>query len=284
MGGAQSKSSAEIVNETVAQFLVSNANDCSASLSGIQIVRTSGLTLGQLNYASMRLSQSCIQNITITNDMVEKITNAIDQQARAKVTALLPGVAISKNRTVIRNAVATNITNATIQKAMASLQFGQDIGTSGVTIGQANVITGDVALKAMQTAVSNTNLARDIGATVGQDSGSETDTSPISQIFSGIWGWVAIIVIIFIIIVGGIVALNYFGGSSAPAVMLTEPVDSEVMQLDEPMESDEFVADEIGSNLVNDQINNQINDQINNQITDLAVDQVNRVLPQQIQV
>jgi hypothetical protein len=270
MGGAKSKSSAEIVNETVAQVLVSNANDCSASVSGIQIVRTSGLTLGQLNYASMRLSQSCIQNITITNDLVEKITNAIDQQARAKVTAILPGVAISKNKTVIRNAVATNITNATMQKAMASLQFGQDIGTSGVTIGQANVITGDVALKAMQTAVSNTNLAREIGATVGQDSGSETDTSPISQIFGGIWGWIAIIVIIFIIIAGGIVALNYFGSSSS--AVLTEPVGDQ-------MESDEYV-DETEPNLDND--SNLVNQQIN----DLAVNQVQnvvkKVLPAQI--
>lgn len=238
MGASSSKTAAEIINETAAKILISSANDCSAFMTGVQVVRTSGLTIGQLNYANMRLTQSCIQNITITNDIIDKITNAIDQQARARVTAILPGGAFSKTNTQIRNAVSTNITNSAIQNAMASLQFGQDIGTSGVTIGQANVLSGDVVLKAMQTAIAKTNLTRDLGTDVGQSSESETDTSPISQIFSGIWGWIALLVVIFIIVIGGIAALGYFGSSSG--TMLVEPVDSEAYkpELTEPMDQD----------------------------------------------
>jgi len=235
MGASKSKTAADIINEVAAQVLISNANNCSASLTGIQIVRTSGLTLGQLNYASMRLTQSCIQNITITNDVIDKITDAIDQQAKAKVTALLPGGAFANSTTKIRNAVSTNITNSTIQNAMANLQFGQDISTSGVTIGQANIISGDIALKAMQTAVAKTNLARDLGANVGQATSAETDTSPISQLFSGIWGYIIILVVIFVIIIGGIAALKYFSSSKEPDMImdtgddLTEPIDPNVM-------------------------------------------------------
>ncbi len=239
MGASSSKTAAEIINETTAQVLISNANDCSASMTGIQVVRTSGLTFGQLNYASMRLTQSCIQNITITNDIIDKITNAIDQQARAQVTALLPGGAFAKTSTQIRNAVTSNITNTTIQNAMANLTFGQDIGTSGITIGQANVLSGDVVLKAMQTAVANTNLSHDLGTDVGQSANATTDTSPISQLFSGLYGWIAIVVIIFIIIVGGIAALNYFGasGSNAESMPMLENTEPMPMLMEEPYQN-----------------------------------------------
>lgn len=273
MGASKSKNAVEIINEVAAQVLISNANNCSASLTGIQVVRTSGLTLGQLNYASMRLTQSCIQNITITNDIIDKITDAIDQQAKAKVTALLPGGAFANSSTKIRNAVSTNITNSTIQNAMANLQFGQDIGTSGVTIGQANIISGDIALKAMQTAVAKTNLARDLGATVGQASSAETDTSPISQLFSGIWGYVVILVVIFIIIIGGIAALKYFGSSKEPDMIidegdnLTEPVDQSVMDENaDPKTTD------------NDSVAIDENGNVLNPVMDMVVDNVvNRI-------
>lgn len=241
MGGAQSKSSAEILNETTASVLVSAANDCSLSATGIQVVRTSGVTIGQLNYANMRISQTCLQNLTVTNDLIEKITSEIQQSAAAKTTALLPGLSSSKNRTKIRNAVATNITNSVIQKAASSVTFGQDIGTSGLTVGQANILSGDVAVKAVQEVISQTNLSRDIEAAVGQSSKSETDTSPISQLFSGIWGWVIILVVILVIVIAGIALVRSSGSSD----VLVEPV-SETDQVDE---NSQFV-NEIGQELV----------------------------------
>jgi len=203
MGAAKSKSSSEVINESIIDVLTSNMNMCSSSINAVQDNTVTGTDIFGRNVQNVSIDQKCTQNITVDNNMIADMANKIQQAASAKSTTLLPGYSGSSNTQKLRNFLASKITTQNVQQALASVNAVQinRVEAGGTSISKTNVQTITSVQTALQTLLNNNKVAQTLTTNTNQSTSATTDTNPISQIFSAITGTVWAYILIFILII-----------------------------------------------------------------------------------
>lgn len=226
MGASKSKSSLEVVNESVIDVITDHMNKCSSSLKAVQDNTLSGVDIFGKNVQTVSLDQRCTQTANIDNQMIAEMANKIQQQANAKTVALLPGYSGSQNTQNLRNYLASKVTTRIVQDAMASVEAAQlnVVATGGISIGRTNTQTITSVQTALQDVLNSNRVAQGITVDTSQSSTASTDTNPISQIFAAItdsiMGWIFIVILfIVLIVVSGLVLKKLLGsGGDAPVI------------------------------------------------------------------
>jgi hypothetical protein len=213
MGASRSKSSSEVINESIIDVLTSNMNMCSSSINAVQDNTVTGTDIFGRNVQNVSIDQRCTQNITVDNNMIADMANKIQQAASAKSITLLPGYSGSSNTQKLRNYLASKITTQNVQQALASVNAVQvnRVEAGGTSISKTNVQTITSVQTALQTLLNNNKVAQTLTTNSNQAASATTDTNPISQIFSAISGavWTYILIFILIIVFFIVVILVY---------------------------------------------------------------------------
>jgi hypothetical protein len=224
MGAASSTTSLSIVNSSIINAVIDQAQECNSAVASNQVINISGKVIGSTISADASVSLSCIQQVTINDSIIATMANNIQQQAAANNISLLPGFSNASDNTSLKNYLTANVTNDTIQKACAQASANQllNVASTGVVVDSTISTTASNFTTSMQTVLNSTNVAQGIVDTGGQGAASTNNTSPISQlgglisgILDSVWTWIAVVILIVIgLIVGG---MWLFGGKGGPA-------------------------------------------------------------------
>lgn len=226
MGASQSKTSLSVLNQSIIDVITTQMSNCSSNVKAVQDNTVMGTDIFGRSTQTVSLSQTCTQNIQISNDMIADMANKIQQQASAKAATLLPGYSGSANKQNLQNYLSSKITTQTIQNAMANMEAAQInvVGAGGITIGRTNTQNITSVQTALQDVLNNNSVAQGLTNDNSQSSTATTDTNPISQIFSAItdtiWGWIVIFVLFIAVIVVGALVLKKLFGSDAPTMVM----------------------------------------------------------------
>lgn len=203
MGASSSKSSLEVVNQSIIDVITSNMNQCSSSINAVQDNTVTGVDLFGRNVQNVTLDQTCTQNITVDNQMIADMANKIQQAANAKTVSLLPGYAGSANNQKLKTYLSSKITTENVQQAMASVSAVQinRVEAGGTALRRVNVQNITSVQSALQKLLNTNRVAQALVTDTTQSSASTTDTNPIAQIFSAISGAVWAYILIFIILI-----------------------------------------------------------------------------------
>lgn len=87
--GPSTRTSIDVVNDAIANVIISNANKCSQTGAQSQVVYHSGIGLFSGASQEMTLSANCVQNVTIDTNLANDIASKIQQDAKAEGVALL---------------------------------------------------------------------------------------------------------------------------------------------------------------------------------------------------
>lgn len=229
MGASQSKTSVDIVNNSIINVITNNANNCTANSTQTQQVSLGGFGFLTNVTQSATLNVSCLQKITMTTDLSTQIAQQIQQDAAAQSIALLPSYSGSNSTAKLANYIQTNVTTNIIQNCATGAIQSQQVAVSGIQIGASATQTLNLFTKCMQTALNNNNVAQGIVQNTNQTA-SSTVTNPLdflSGIFSSaVLGFIAVIILVIIVV------YMMFGGSNPPppVVIPTSPEINPEMQ------------------------------------------------------
>ena len=217
MGASVSKTSVDIVNNSIIDAITNNVNNCSSSATQNQQVNLGGFGLFTDVSQSATLNVSCLQKIQMTNDLSTQIAQKIQQDAKAAAVALIPSFSGAENTTKLANYIQTNISTSTIQNCASGALQNQIVSTSGIQIGASVSQTLKLFSQCLQTALNNNSVSQKIVQNTNQTA-SSTVTNPLSFL-SGILSLPIIIgILIFIgFVIFAVVIYNLMpGGSSMP--------------------------------------------------------------------
>ncbi len=218
MGASVSKTSVDIVNNSIIQVITNNVNNCTTNSTQTQQVSFSGWGLFNSVTQSAQLNISCLQNIQMTNELSTQIAQEIQQQAESQAVALLPSFSGSSGAISLANYIQTRVTTATIQNCAAGAIQSQQVQFSGVQIGSSATQTLDLFTECMQTVLNNNNIAQGIVQDITQTTTAKT-TNPL-DIFGSTWTIILLGFILFIII-GMVFAYMYFNSGSGTKIELS---------------------------------------------------------------
>ncbi|HXT82918.1 MAG TPA: hypothetical protein VN704_00975 [Verrucomicrobiae bacterium] len=223
MGVSQSKTSVDVVNQSIITAITNNVNSCSSSLNQNQQVSLSGVGIFNWFSQSASLNVQCLQQATMTNDLSMQIAQQIQQDAQAQAVALLPSYSGSQNVTNLANKITTSVTTNIIQQCAAGALQNQQISTSGFQVGNQVTQTLNLFSSCMQKALNNNNIAQGIVQNVSQTA-SSTTSNPLdflgnmfSYVVIGIIGFIILIIILAYLFLGG------GGGSSSETQTIYVP-------------------------------------------------------------
>ncbi len=208
MGGNESKSIANIVNEVVPEVIIRNTQGCNSSVGLSQTVTNKGLMLGSTVSNTAEVSVSCLANFKVDNSVITQISNEIQQKADAQGVALLD--AISKNKSEVnlqlKNIIAPKITTEMVQKVSVTLTQDQRFKNDLFMIGSVVAQDSDVVTKAIMEAVASTGVIQDIQNKSSQ-SAKTTSKNPLDFLGDIAWYWIMFLLIIVVAIIAGFVAV-----------------------------------------------------------------------------
>ncbi len=198
MGASASRTSVDVVNQSIIDIVTQNVNDCSTSANVTQNVDFSGVGVFSSANQTMTLSTQCLQNIKVDNNMLTQMANKIQQEASANAIALLPSFSGSENRTNLTNYLSSKISTSSVQKCATSALQSQNVAFSGVQIGSRASQTVNIFTKCMQESLNQNAVAQGVVIDT-QQKASSTTSNPLDFI-AGLFS-IYIYVFLFIIVV-----------------------------------------------------------------------------------
>lgn len=213
MGASHSKSSLDIVNQSIIDVLTTNMNRCNSSINAVQDNTVTGTDIFGRNVQTVSIDQKCTQAISVDNSMIADMANKIQQAANSNSTTLLPGFSGSANTQKLKTFLASKITTQNVQQALASVNAVQinRVEAGGTSISKTNVQSLTSVQTALQTLLNNNKVAQTLTTDSNQSASATTNTNPISQIFSAISGaiWSYILVFILLIVLLIVIVIVY---------------------------------------------------------------------------
>jgi hypothetical protein len=209
MGTNVSKTSVDVVNESVVNSILAVGQTCNTSINTNQNMNISGTNLFGSNTQSVTLNATCIQNVQITSDLISQMANDIKTQATQSGIALLPSINVDESNTTIKNLLTINITNSFLQNCAAALTTSQTQNVSGFNLFTSSTQDVDVVTKCMSDSLNQNNFAQSIVADTSQVV-SQANANPldaIANILSSVTSTMVIVICVFI----GIIILIIYG-------------------------------------------------------------------------
>src|ERR1700678_2032916 len=200
MGVSQSKTSVDVVNNSIINCITNNLNACSASSTQSQQVSFSGFGLFDSATQSATINLSCLQKLTMTNSLSTAIAQQIQQDAEAQSIALLPSYSGASNSTNLSNYITTNITTNNIQQCATNAIQSQNLTFSGIQIGVSATQTLSLFTTCLQTVLNNNSIAQNIVQNTAQQA-SATNQNPLSFLTSAFSLLIIALIAIIIVIV-----------------------------------------------------------------------------------
>lgn len=215
MGASVTKTSVDIVNESIIEAITENVNNCSTNLEQTQNVNLGGIGFFTSIFQSASLNVSCLQNINITNQLATDIAQKIQQNAAANAIALLPSFSGSENLTNLQNYIKTKVSNNIVQSCAASAVQNQTVNASGFQVGAQVSQTLSLFSKCMQTSLNNNNISQGLVQDIEQKATS-TVSNPLDAL-TGLFTTPVLIfiAILFLIVVIVIIAKYTLSGSNS---------------------------------------------------------------------
>lgn len=203
MGASHSSNSVNVVNTAIISVLTENVNNCTSATTQSQQVSFSGFGFLSSVLQSAEVNVKCLQNVTMNNDLSNKIAQQIQQQAAAAGIALLPNYSGTNNNVNISNYISTKLTTEILQSCSAGAIQGQQISFSGIQIGSSAKQILSNFTSCLQTALNNNQIAQGLVQDANQVATAK-NTNPLDflgNLFSSI-AFEILMVIILIIVIG----------------------------------------------------------------------------------
>jgi len=207
MGPIQSKNFASIVNDVSAEIIVKNMQNCTGSVDQEQILTGSGWNLFSSQKQDASINLSCAANFKMDANIVNQITNEIQQRANAAGIALLSVGGVKANtETEIRNRIATSITTEFVQQTVSRISQKQAIAWSGISVGASQRQSASNVQAALADSIASIGVGNSLGTLVDQRATAESK-SPLDFLAGIFKWWVILILVIVIAVIGGAVYL-----------------------------------------------------------------------------
>jgi hypothetical protein len=188
MGAAQTTTKADIINQAITNVILETAQNCQQAINATQIINSSGVNLFGNTSATINFSAACLSNVNMDANLTNSITAAIQQTAQQSNIAMLPSYSGNNSDLMIKNLIATNLTNSVIQNCASSLNAMQQVNQSGLNIGATNKTTQNIVTSCIMNGVSSTGIANTLLGSSASSTVQKT-ASPldfISSIFSSL--------------------------------------------------------------------------------------------------
>lgn len=203
MGAQTSKTTADVINESVVNAIVQSAQNCTQDVSTTQSIVSSGISIFANYKQNIKFTAKCLQTVNVDDNLITSITAAIQDAVQQNNIALLPSYSGTTSTSSIKNVVKTNISQSFIQNCASKLTASQIATYGGIQIGVASSQDVNMVTQCLSDAVASTNLAAtlagDTSSTVTQTTKNPLDF--ITNIFSGfglmIFGFIFLIIILF---------------------------------------------------------------------------------------
>lgn len=199
MGANKSKTLTEIVNETSAEVILQNMQNCQSNTSQVQEVNVTGFGFGNTYEQTANINLSCAANFKMNNDIAMQIANQISQKAETQGIALVGIGTFNKSEAIakINNRINARITSELVQKTVLRVQQNQILNQGGVQIGATFKQTSAVIQKALMESVANTGLAYEIANSVDQRAITK-QTGPF-DFLANIWFYFLLFILIIVV-------------------------------------------------------------------------------------
>jgi len=208
MGGSESKTTTEVVNETVQSVLFETVQSCKGPLSQEQVISVKNCKNCLISGVSMKQMASidvkCFQKSSKSADFQNKLQLALSQMAESQTS----GFAVSKseseniNRTVnkitqtVQDKVAQECVVSVAQRQAIMIDGSQNVVINDVTFNQ----TANAILECVQSSETLSRSVNDLSLQIDQIAKSKTtglfDFSGLTWIIVGI-----------IVLIGAIIAV-----------------------------------------------------------------------------
>ena len=225
--GPSTRTSIDVVNDAIANVIISNANKCSQTGAQSQVVYHSGIGLFSGASQEMTLSANCVQNVTIDINLANDIASKIQQDAKAEGVALLD--MFSNVHADAQAKLATRIqNNLKLETVQACNQFAiqQQVSVfTGTQIGSQDSQRTNQTMQCIQNAISNTKIANTIVNDSDQKA-SATSKNPLAFLtdwMAGLFSGPGIMVMIMVLIIVVAAIYMYNSGSGTQGMQPGQP-------------------------------------------------------------
>lgn len=211
MGLTHSKSSIDIVNDSIISIMLEAAQNCTQYTDNVQTIQSGGLGLFGTYTQTSKISLTCLQNLQIDNNLISKMADEIISNTQQTNTPLLPSIVNGDVKTNIKNVLTTKINQSFIQNCAANIKNVQTQIYNGIQVGIVATQDVDVVVSCISNALNNNGVAQSIVTDTSQ-SQNQTSKSPLSFITDilSTFSWM-IYIVIFVIV--GIVLYVMFGNT-----------------------------------------------------------------------
>lgn len=172
--GAKSTVNSSSLNDTLTSIMSDTVQSCAGNATQSQTISQSGsynIMSGVSQTQALYFSLTCSQGGSTTDNVVDKLTNAIQAHADATGQVIDMGKQDADVTTSIKNSVKTTVNDSSMQEMMASLNQAQGVDQSGNHNIMTN-ITQDQTAKMI--ADQSANMVNQIG--VVQQLNAQTDS------------------------------------------------------------------------------------------------------------
>lgn len=259
MGGTNSKSSVESLQETVTNIAYSIAQSCASSSDQNQEVTSSQLSLFGINNASVTqttdIDFTCATKSNKQTDLQNQIVSAISNSSDSNGIALFSAFGRTKAEATvnIRNIVTTNLTMSNIQQTYIIIKNSQTGFFSQTAIFGSNYVDvtqgASIFARAVNEILETSGIYQTIESHI-ENSASATEKNPLqflADIFTGAATTAMYIVIGIILIIIALGLGIVFAGKSIDGG-LDPDSDGQLSNLTEP--TDNIDSSEIDPDLV----------------------------------
>lgn len=210
MGTNVSKTSVDIINETVINTILSVSQECNNYINSNQKLVVGGTNLFGKYTQSVKLNSTCIQNVKLSADLFSKMANDIKHQAEQSGIALLPSINADVNDTIIKNLLKINITNSFLQKCATTLDNNQDLAIEpGFNLFTRASQDVEAVTKCMSDTLNQNNFAQSMIVNTDQKV-TQHNANPL-QVLADIMNNLTFGVIAMIFMFIGIIILIIYG-------------------------------------------------------------------------
>lgn len=218
MGGGGSKTSVEIINESITDVLFSQAQRCSAGIESTQIVKHTGFSAFVWTSQTANITMECLQKVNITADVINEMVANIRQAAEKHSMAFSAEFSRADANTKLRNFLKTRITNESFQECVLQAKLFQLAEYHGVSVGIVSSNAVNTFKKCFSDALNSMRVAQTILNQTEQSSKVKSDNplQPIADIFGG-WGNALIIAGALILLV--VIVIYVASPGSDPALL-----------------------------------------------------------------
>jgi len=204
MGANYSTTSIDVINNTIINVILSNAQTCSQDATVTQSINRSGFSIFSSTQQIVNFSATCLQTVKVDTNLLQSIANSIIQTASQNSIALLPSFSGSDASVNLQNYLSTSITDNFIQNCATTLKSYQQATYGGLQLGTTDIQSVKLVTECMSSALNNNGVSQGIVSNTNQTT-TQTSSNPLdflTNIFSSsmliIFGFIFAIIFLLV--------------------------------------------------------------------------------------